>query len=148
MSTITVPLILIDLNGDGFHLLVELHAFGHKHFAVIDTGASRSVFDKTFIQEHIHEAEELDAVQTVTLFTTSSSIHGVLPKFKIGKLTIKKYPVVALDLNSVNEAYEKHGHPRIVAILGGDIFYNHQAKINYKKMKIYFSPKPLSAWPG
>lgn len=148
MSNIAVPLLLIDLNGDGFHLLVELHAFGKKHFAVIDTGASRSVFDKNFIGEHIQEAEELDAVQTVTLFTTSSSIHGLIPKFKIGKLSIKNYPVVALDLDSVNDAYEKHGHPRIVAILGGDIFYNHQAKISYKKKKIYFSSKPIFAWPG
>lgn len=148
MSTIAVPLILINLNGDGFHLLVELRAFGQKQFAVIDTGASTSVFDRNFIQEYVPKTEELDAVQTVTLFTTSASIHGIVPKLKIGKLAIKNYPVVALDLDSVNAAYESHGHPRIVAILGGDIFYNYQAKINYKKLKIYFSSKPLSAWPG
>lgn len=146
MGNIAVPLLLIDLNGDGFHLLVELDAFGKKYFAVIDTGASRSVFDKHFIKTNISDTEELDPVQTVTLFTTSSSVHGIIPKFKIGKLAIKNYPVVALDLDSVNEAYEKHGHPRIIAILGSDIFYNYNAKINYKKLKIYFSPKPQSDW--
>jgi predicted aspartyl protease len=46
MRTITVPLQLINLQDDGFHLLVEIVVFGEKLFAVVDTGASRSVFDK------------------------------------------------------------------------------------------------------
>jgi hypothetical protein len=52
MRTIAVPLKLINLNDDGFHLLVEIVVFGSKYFAVIDTGASRSVFDKHFIEDN------------------------------------------------------------------------------------------------
>lgn len=141
MRSIAVPLTLINLNDDGFHLLVEIAVFGQKHWAVVDTGASRSVFDKTFIGQHIQESEPEESNSATTLFTTSTTIQAIIPKLKIGKLLIRKYPAVALDLETVNEAYEQLGHPRIIAILGSDIFYSYQAKINYKKLKIFFSKK-------
>lgn len=143
MRTITVPLTLINLNDDGFHLLVEIVVFGSKHWAVVDTGASRSVFNKAFIEQnsdYIITPDTEDASAT-TLFATSSTIQAVIPKLKIGKLIIKSYPAVALDLETVNDAYVLMGHPRIAAIIGSDIFHKYQAKINYKKLKILFSAK-------
>ena len=144
MRTVTVPLTLINLNDDGFHLLVEIVVFGEKHWAVVDTGASRSVFNKTFIEQYSDAVVEQEEEETnaTTLFTTSSTIQAVIPKLKIGKLIIKSYAAVALDLETVNDAYELMGHPRIVAIIGSDIFLKYHAKINYKKLKILFSSKP------
>lgn len=139
MRTVTVPLTLINLNDDGFHLLVEIVVFGTKCWAVVDTGASRSVFDKSFIERNIEEIVTIEDTNATTLFTTSNTIQAIIPKLKIGRLTIKKYPAVALDLESVNEAYTLMGHPRINAILGSDIFHQYQAKINYKKLKLFFS---------
>lgn len=144
MRTVTVPLTLINLNDDGFHLLVEIVVFGEKHWAVVDTGASRSVFNKTFIEQYSHAVVEQEEQETnaTTLFTTSSTIQAMIPKLKIGKLIIKSYAAVALDLETVNDAYELMGHPRIIAIIGSDIFLKYHAKINYKKLKILFSSKP------
>lgn len=144
MRTVTVPLTLINLNDDGYHLLVEIVVFGEKHWAVVDTGASRSVFNKTFIEQYSSAVVEQEEEETnaTTLFTTSSTIQAVIPKLKIGKLIIKSYAAVALDLETVNDAYELMGHPRIVAIIGSDIFLKYHAKINYKKLKILFSSKP------
>jgi hypothetical protein len=66
MRTIPVPLKLIDLQDDGFHLLVEIVVFKQKLLAVVDTGASRSVFDKAFIKRHIDvtETEESHAIRS------------------------------------------------------------------------------------
>lgn len=141
MRTIAVPLTLINLNDDGFHLLIEVAAFGRKHLAVVDTGASRSVFDKRFIEENSKQITMAQDTSATTLFSTSATIQAVIPKLRLGKLTIKNYPAVALDLGTVNEAYEQLGHPRIMAIIGSDIFFSYHAKINYKKLKIYFSEK-------
>lgn len=142
MRTISVPLTLINLNDDGFHLLVEITAYGTKHLAVVDTGASRSVFDRGFIERNSTDVTTAEDTSATTLFSTSATIQAVIPKLKIGKLLIKNYHAVALDLETVNEAYELLGHPRIIAIIGSDIFYSHQAKINYKKLTIFFSQKP------
>lgn len=137
MRTITVPLTLINLQDDGFHLLVEIVVFGQKRFAVVDTGASRSVFDKVFLMDHLPELQHSDETQATTLFTTSITIQAVIPKLKIGKLIIKEYNAIALDLQSVNQTYEYLGHPPIIGILGSDVFYQYQATVNFKKLKLY-----------
>lgn len=144
MRTIRVPLKLINLQDDGFHLLVEIVVFGESHWAVLDTGASRSVFDKTLLEKNI-AADDIEAVNTAdenvatTLFSTSTTAVATLPKLKIGKLKLKKYQAVGLDLQSVNEAYEHLGHPLVAGIIGGDILIRYKAKIDYKRLllKLY-----------
>ncbi|MBB2149398.1 aspartyl protease family protein [Pedobacter gandavensis] len=137
MRTITVPLTLINLQDDGFHLLVEIVVFGKKHFVVLDTGASRSVFDMTLIKNNISELEYSEETQATTLFTTSSTIQAIIPKIKMGRLIISSYETVALDLESVNQAYDQMGHPVIAGIIGSDILLKYQAIINYKKLKLF-----------
>ncbi|NRF39816.1 retropepsin-like aspartic protease [Pedobacter foliorum] len=137
MRPISIPLILISLQDDGFHLLVEIVVFGQKLFAVVDTGASRSVFDKTFLKDHLKDLEHSEETQATTLFSTSSTLQAVIPAIKIGRLALKNYETVALDLEAVNQAYEGLGHPPIIGIIGSDLLLKYQAVINYKKMKLY-----------
>lgn len=136
MRTITVPLKAINLQDDGFHLLVEIVVFGEKLLAVVDTGASRSVFDKAFVKQHI-EVIETEESQATTLFSTTSTLQATIPEIKLGRLRIKDYNAIALELEQVNETYESLGHPHIVAILGSDILLKYQATINFKKLKLY-----------
>ncbi|RZJ19827.1 MAG: hypothetical protein EON51_16550 [Acinetobacter sp.] len=133
MRTITVPLTLINLQDDGFHLLVEIVFFGEKLFAVLDTGASRSVFDKGFMEHHIQELSESQETQAATIFSTSTTLQGVIPKLKIGGLILKQYDAVALDLQGVSDTYIQMGHPSIAGIIGGDILMKFNAKIDYKQ---------------
>jgi hypothetical protein len=141
MRTITVPLRLINLQDDGFHLLVEIVVFGETHLAVVDTGASRTVFDKTLIDQHlmevvVHEDPHEEDHQATTLFSTSKTVLAVFPVLKLGKLILRDYTAVGLDLQSVNQTYEQLGHPVIGAILGGDILLQYHAVINYKKLTL------------
>ncbi|WP_432712053.1 aspartyl protease family protein [Pedobacter sp.] len=141
MNKITVPLRLLNLQDDGFHLLVEIVVFGEIKLAVVDTGASRTVFDKALIEEHrdeivLHEDPHVEDHQATTLFSTSNAVLATLPLIKIGGLKLKKYTAVGLDLQSVNETYQQLGHPAIVAILGGDILLKYHAVLNYKKLRL------------
>ncbi|MDQ0640663.1 hypothetical protein QF042_004228 [Pedobacter sp. W3I1] len=140
MKSISIPLKLINLQDDGFHLLVEVVVFKEKHFAVLDTGASRSVFDKSLIEQHLSETLQVsDEINAATLFTTTTTIQATIPELKIGPLKIKNYETVAFDLQSVSETYQQFGHPPIMSIIGGDILMQYKAVINYKKMilKLY-----------
>ena len=144
MKKIKIPLKLINLQDDGFHLLVEIVVFGEKHLAVLDTGASRTVFDKTLLNHHLTditlaEDEHSEDHQATTLFTTSNTVLATLPVLKIGKLKLKKYTTVGLDLQSVNDTYEHLGHPVIAAIIGGDILRKFKAVIDYKKLVVKLS---------
>ena len=141
MRTITVPLILINLQDDGFHLLVEIVVFDQKLFAVLDTGASRSVFDKTLMAQNVKEIIINEETHAATIFSTTATLTGTIPKLKIGKLTIKDYPAIALDLQPVTDTYLTLGHPAIAAIIGGDILMDYKAKIDYQKklLRLYKS---------
>ena len=50
---ITIPFDLLSIEGDGFHLLVEALLNGRPAKMLIDTGASRTVFDKERITRYI-----------------------------------------------------------------------------------------------
>ena len=134
MRTITVPLKLINLQDDGFHLLVEIVVFGETLFAVLDTGASRSVFDKALMEKHVNEISVSEETQAATIFSTAETLQGVIPNLKIGDLTLKNYEAVALDLQSVTDTYLTMGHPAIAAIIGGDILMEYKAKIDYDRL--------------
>ncbi|MBT2564440.1 aspartyl protease family protein [Pedobacter sp. ISL-68] len=135
MKSISIPLKLINLQDDGFHLLVEVIVFKEKHFAVLDTGASRSVFDKSLIEQHLSETLQVsDEINAATLFTTTTTIQATIPELKIGPLKVKNYETVAFDLQSVSETYQQFGHPPIMSIIGGDILMEYKAVIDYKKM--------------
>jgi len=138
MRTITVPLTLINLQDNGFHLLVEIVVFGEKLFAVLDTGASRSVFDKGLMEKHIQELTISDETQAATIFSTATTLQGFIPILKIGSLMLKQYHAIALDLQSVTDTYLLLGHPPISAIIGGDILTEFNAKIDYQKKIVRF----------
>lgn len=135
MKAISVPLKLINLQDDGFHLLVEVVVFKEKYLAVLDTGASRSVFDKSLIEKHVSETLQVsDEINAATLFTTTTTIQATIPQLKIGALKINNYETVAFDLQSVSDTYQQFGHPSIMGIIGGDILMQYKAVINYQKM--------------
>ena len=137
MKSISIPLKLINLQDDGFHLLVEIIVFNEIHFAVLDTGASRSVFDKAIIEKHLSETLQVsEEINAATLFTTTTTIQATIPEVKIGSLKIKNYETFAFDLQSVSETYQQFGHPPIVGIIGGDILMRYKAAIHYSKLLI------------
>ena len=137
MKAVSIPLKLINLQDDGFHLLVEIIVFKEKHLAVVDTGASRSVFDKSLIEQHLSETLQVsDEINAATLFTTTTTIQATIPEVKIGTLKIKAYETVAFDLQSVSETYQQFGHPPIMGIIGGDILMQYKAIIDYNKLQL------------
>ncbi|WP_276089974.1 retropepsin-like aspartic protease [Pedobacter sp. JY14-1] len=137
MRTITVPLTLISLEDDGFHLLADIVIFGLRLYAVVDTGASRSVFDKSLLQGHLPGLDHREGDLATTLFTTSGTIQAVLPELRIGRLCIRDYDAVALDLESVNNTYKGFGHPPIAGIIGSDLLLRYHAVIDYKKTRLF-----------
>ena len=52
---IEVPIQLLDIEGDGFHIMVKGMIHGKEAHFLIDTGASRSVFDPITITSFIDD---------------------------------------------------------------------------------------------
>jgi predicted aspartyl protease len=138
MRTISVPLILVNLQDNGFHILVEIVVFGEKLFAVLDTGASRSVFDKSLLEKHVADLQENEEQQAATIFSSATTLVGTIPLLQIGKLKLPNYETVAIDLQTVSDTYIQMGQPAIAGIIGGDILVAFNCKIDYKKKVLRF----------
>ena len=138
MANTLVPLELINLNDDGFHLLVEVFVFGQSFHAVLDTGASKTVFDKGTVEKHkiAGVLKASDKLSTGLGTNTMESHTLILPILKIGKLKLKNFEAAVLDLSTINQAYSALNLPPIIGVLGGDILYKHKAIISYKKLRL------------
>lgn len=142
---IEVPIQLLDIEGDGFHIMVKGTIHGKGARFLIDTGASRSVFDPktltSFIDDLQFEKKEGMAAGVGSSELESSTF--VIDQLTIGALEIANYEGVALDLENIHEMYAKLHLPHIDGIIGGDLLRKYKAVINYRSKKLRFTP-PLS----
>jgi len=137
--TIKVSLNIIDLHDDGYHPLLNIRVYGKNFVVVLDTGASKTAFDKSILQMH-EEALITDSDKRSTGLGTNDmvSYKAVIPDLFIGELHIKDFEVAVLDLSTINIAYQQMDHPEILGVLGGDILMKYQAVIDYGKKEVRF----------
>lgn len=141
MKIIKLPLELLNLQDDGFHLLVEVVVFGHPFNVVLDTGASKTVLDKTSVENHIASGDLLSTDKLSTGLGTNSMESFILhlPAFHIGKLKIENFEAAILDLSSISMAYENLQLPPVIGVLGGDILQQYKAVIDYHSLLLKLS---------
>jgi len=133
-----VPLEIIDLNEDGFHPLIDITIFNKSFKAVLDTGASKTAFDKTLLIEANENAliNNTDRLSTGLGTNTMESFTAIIHDLYIGKFQIAEFEVAVLDLSTINIAYAQLGHPQVLGVIGGDILMKYKAVINYGKQFI------------
>ena len=139
---IEIPLQLLDIEGEGFHVMVEGSIHGKEAHFLIDTGASRSVFDPKTISSFIYNLT-FEKKEGMTAGVGSSDLESAvftIDQMQLGELVINDYQAVALDLENIHEMYGKLGLPQIDGIIGGDLLKRHKAVINYRCKKMRLTP--------
>jgi len=138
MLSINIPLELVNLQGDGFHLLVEVVVYGQKFNAVLDTGASKSAFDKELIEglsdDLIQHIPDQHAVGLGT--TTMERYVAVFSSLTIGSIVIPDYEAPVFDLSSIKFAYAQLDLPPVIGVIGGDILMDYKAVIDYSSLTL------------
>ena len=143
---VTVPLTLLNLQDDGFHVLLEVIVFGKQFNAVLDTGASKTVFDKSTVEEHLHAdmaLQHTDMLSTGLGTTTMQSFILDVPDLQIGKLHLRHHEVAVLDLSSINFAYQQLAIDPVIGVIGGDILVKYGGIINYRKHTLTLGTRPV-----
>ncbi|HET6992596.1 MAG TPA: retropepsin-like aspartic protease [Bacteroidia bacterium] len=147
---IKIPIRLLNIEGDGFHLQIKIRINGKAANAILDTGASKTVFDKTRIDSFLklEKIKEHDRLST-GLGTASMKSHEVkLNKFSIGKLDIHDYTSVILDLSHVNQTYNMIGLKPIDGVVGSDVMEKYNAVIDYGKKILILNPVKVKKGAG
>ena len=128
---------IISIEEDGYHIFTRAEINGQECRLLIDTGASRTVFDKDrasgFLQEEKFETLEHEKLSTGLGTSDMKSYVTTLHSFRIGELELHDYEAVLIDMTHVNGSFGKLKLPAIDGVLGGDILKKHKATIDYAK---------------
>jgi hypothetical protein len=135
---VTLPLELVPIEQDGYHLFVSGRINGRKARFLVDTGASRSVADQDRIPSFFRPGEaelekiEIPSVGLGTNSMQSNLIHLKTISFK--GLILRNYKMVALDLSHVNQSFGVLKMKKIDGVIGGDLLHRLNAVIDYRKL--------------
>lgn len=131
-----IPLKLLQLQEQGTHILVEVTLFDTVHLMVLDTGASKTVFDKNQLESIHSDQFQLENTDTLSTGLGTNSMQSFLihiPTLRMQDWSIKNYKAAVLDLSSINYAYEQMNLQPVIGVIGGDILARYGAVIDYKK---------------
>lgn len=145
MNKSVLKIKLLNIDNDGYHLALKAKVNGKVAQMLIDTGASRTVFDLNRIGKFFksQELQENERLSTGLGTNTMKSHVAELKKMVLGEIIIEKYKAIFLDLSHVNESYVNAGLNPIDGVIGSDILHDHQAVIDYSKMELVLRKKQL-----
>lgn len=138
MAKIKVPLEIEEIDKGSYHIFISSVINDVKCDILIDTGASRTVFDKENISAHPIDIDYDEIISSGLGPGKIDTLAGVLKNFTIGNHTWHKLNAIFMDLSHINELYQKMSQKTINALIGGDFLYSTKAVIDYKKKEIIF----------
>ena len=139
-----IPLEIIQLQPDGFHTLVEIQLLNKTFKMVVDTGASKTVLDRTTLLEAGIDEQKLIETSILSSGLGTNEMQSaifILPYLRIGDWECKKFEVAVLDLSTINFAYSQINADPVVGVIGGDILNKYGAVINYKKKTLQLNER-------
>lgn len=136
-----VQLTLTEMESGGFHVFIQASFQRKKLRLLLDTGASRTVFDLLRFQKRFPELiVEKSPHISAGLGAASMEAHtSIIPLLKIGNLELTSLEIGLLNLQHVNTAYSKLNLPKIDGVLGSEVLHAYGAIIDYPAQELRFS---------
>jgi hypothetical protein len=134
----TIPIKLVELEDENYHIVVEgTLKSGKTLLWVVDTGASKTVFDAN-LAEHF-EPDELEATEIQSAGIGEGRVDtqtGILHEICFGEMTLSDWPVAIINLEHINQIYSQFTDIEIAGLLGSDFLLKHQCIIDFKNLQI------------
>lgn len=129
-----IPLQIIDLGEDNYHLVVtSVLTNGETGFWVVDTGASKTVFDKSLAQK-FGLTEIGGNFQTAGIIEFPMQVNtAFLPYTSFRNFKVDRLEVALIDLSGINALYQKSSKIEVCGLLGSDFLLKYNALIDYKR---------------
>ncbi len=130
---IKLPIQVVELEEQNFHPVISSEINGRKGNWVIDTGASKTVFDKNRPDDYNLLDEEDEIYSASVSDQPMSTSLAELKSLRMEKLNVTGFKVAVIDFTHINQLYRKAGGPEICGLIGSDFLIKYSAVINFKK---------------
>jgi hypothetical protein len=142
MNKSVLKVTLLNIDDDGYHLSIKAKINGKTAHLIVDTGASRTVFDLNRMEKFVkpHHLQENGRLSTGLGTNTMKSQVSELKKVELGTIAIAGYKAIFLDLSHINVSYVNAGLNPIDGVVGSDILHDHKAIIDYDRMELVLKP--------
>jgi predicted aspartyl protease len=124
-----------EIDKKNYHLFIQIQIKKISLRLLVDTGASKTVFDRKHVLKVAKESK-IKALETKSVGLGASEVETQMVKLKelkFGRMKVEKMEVAVLDLSHVNHSYNLLELPQIDGVLGSDFLMKYKAVINYKK---------------
>ena len=139
---VSIPFIVKETEDGSFHPIVQAEVDGRGIFLIIDTGASRTVLDKSIVTSHAVLENKNQEVFAAGINAQRLEVaQVVIHQLKFGNIIFSDLVVFSTDLKPVSDLFEEMGQSPIDGLLGCDFLYSNNATINFKK-KVITLDKP------
>ncbi|MEN8187135.1 MAG: retropepsin-like aspartic protease [Bacteroidota bacterium] len=108
---------------------------------ILDTGASNSCVGFNEIETFNLNPEDSEHKASGAGSTEIDTQISKKNKIKIGEFSLKKTPLILIDLSHINNALIKQEAKPVQGIIGADILHKGKAIIDYDKKYLYLLPK-------
>ncbi|TVR77054.1 MAG: clan AA aspartic protease [Chitinophagaceae bacterium] len=140
MNNIEIPLIITELEKESYHLFFEGVIQNKPVRLLLDTGASKTVLDKSFLEEFLPEVivESSDDITGGLGASNIKSQYAEIEDFSLQNMPLPNMRTAVLDLSHVNQSYQRIKQPTIQGIIGSDLLKQFNAIIDYGNSKVVF----------
>jgi hypothetical protein len=131
-----IPLRLVELENENYHIIVEIKFSDNEpQIWVIDTGASKTVFDINLVNYYTEVETPLTEIESMGIGDSSiETKSGFIGELKLGDETLYDLNVALIDLSQLNILYHRFTNEKISGLIGSDFLVRYKATIDFKKM--------------
>jgi len=128
-----IPISIERVDGDGYHIFCKITVEGKKLRAIIDTGASKTVFSEKII-DTLSKVTIVQQNENIAAGIGSEAVSAkiaMIPRIYFGKKQVRLLMVGVMDISHIADQYAELGLKPFDVIIGGDILKAKQCSINY-----------------
>ena len=127
---------IVELEANTYHPLIKAEFTGlEEYWWVIDTGASKSVFDSS-LTDHFQANEDESVMATGLGKEVVETNSGTVTELMLGGLSFGPLKVALVDFEHINNEYAKFSDKKIAGLIGCDFLYSRKAVLDFEQAKI------------